>query len=138
MSKGDGKYFALTPRILDLGFAYLSSQPSVESGHPGYGNAGRKSVQESCSAGVLDGLDVVYVVRVHTHKIMSTNSGRGLASAGVLDLHGAGCCWQGCPDDKLQALMATRPREAFTRYTLTGGRRRCCKRLRRCAAKAGR
>src|SRR5256885_11424679 len=34
-------------------------------------------VKESCSAAVLDGGDIVYVLRVHTHKIMSTNLGVG-------------------------------------------------------------
>ena len=37
-------------------------------------------VRESCSAAVLDGLDIVYVLRVHTHKIMSTNLAAGSRS----------------------------------------------------------
>ena len=72
----DGKLFRLTPRILDLGFAYLSSQPLWNLAMPAMETLS-EAVQESCSAGVLDGLEVVYVVRVHAHKIMSTNLGVG-------------------------------------------------------------
>jgi hypothetical protein len=72
----DGKHFELTPRILDLGFAYLSSQPLWNLAMPAMETLS-EAVQESCSAGVLDGLEVVYVVRVHAHKIMSTNLGVG-------------------------------------------------------------
>ena len=114
--EGDGKYFALTPRILDLGFAYLSSQPLWNLATPLMETLA-ESVQESCSAGVLDGLDIVYVARVHTHKIMSTNLGVGSRLPAFWTSMGR-VLLAGLPDDKLQALMATRPREAFTRYTL--------------------
>ena len=36
-----------------------------------------EQVRESCSAAVLDGLDIVYVLRLPTHKIMRTNLGVG-------------------------------------------------------------
>jgi IclR family pca regulon transcriptional regulator len=114
--EGDGKYFALTPRILDLGFAYLSSQPLWNLATPLMETLA-DSVQESCSAAVLDGLDVVYVARVHTHKIMSTNLGLGSRLPAFWTSMGR-VLLAGLPDDKLQALMAIRPREAFTRYTL--------------------
>lgn len=74
--RSDGKYYALTPRILDLGFAYLSSTPLWNLAEPAM-EALVDEVKESCSAAVLEGLDVVYVLRVHTHKIMSTNLGVG-------------------------------------------------------------
>ncbi|WP_376747642.1 MULTISPECIES: IclR family transcriptional regulator [Comamonas] len=114
--EGDGKYFALTPRILDLGFAYLSSQPLWNLATPLMETLA-DSVQESCSAAVLDGLDVVYVARVHTHKIMSTNLGLGSRLPAFWTSMGR-VLLAGLPDDKLQALMAMCPREAFTRYTL--------------------
>ena len=114
--EGDGKYFALTPRILDLGFAYLSSQPLWNLATPLMETLA-ESVQESCSAGVLDGLDIVYVARVHTHKIMSTNLGVGSRLPAFWTSMGR-VLLAGLSDDRLQALMATRPRESFTRYTL--------------------
>jgi len=71
-----GRQFSLTPRILDLGFAYLSSLPLWNLAEPVMERL-VEEVKESCSAAVLDGPDVVYVMRVPTHKIMSINLGIG-------------------------------------------------------------
>lgn len=113
----DGKHFALTPRILDLGFAYLSSQPLWNLAMPAMETLS-EAVQESCSAGVLDGLDVVYVVRVHAHKIMSTNLGVGSRLPAFWTSMGR-MLLAGLPQAQVQALLEACPREAFTRYTLT-------------------
>ena len=80
--EGDGKHYRLTPRILDLGFAYLTSMPIWNLAEPVMERLS-DALGESCSAAVLDGSDIVYVMRVHTHKIMSTNLGigSGLVSA---------------------------------------------------------
>jgi IclR family pca regulon transcriptional regulator len=72
----EGRQFSLTPRILDLGFAYLSSLPLWNLAEPVMERL-VEDVKESCSAAVLDGADVVYVLRVPTHKIMSINLGIG-------------------------------------------------------------
>ena len=113
----DGRHFELTPRILDLGFAYLSSQPLWNLAMPAMETLS-ESVQESCSAGVLDGLDVVYVVRVHAHKIMSTNLGVGSRLPAFWTSMGR-VLLAGLPRAELQSLLAACPREAFTRHTLT-------------------
>ncbi len=68
----DGRLFRLTPRILDLGFAYLSSMPMWNLAEPAMEDLSAQ-VQESSSMAVLDGTDVVYVQRVATHKIMSVS-----------------------------------------------------------------
>ncbi len=72
----DGRQFRLTPRILDLGFAYLSSMPFWSLAEPEMESLADE-IGESCSAAVLEGMDVVYVLRVHTHKIMRTSLGVG-------------------------------------------------------------
>lgn len=72
----NGRQFSLTPRILDLGFAYLSSLPLWNLAEPVMERL-VEEVKESCSAAVLDGNDVVYVLRIPTHKIMSINLGIG-------------------------------------------------------------
>ncbi|TFV64027.1 UNVERIFIED_ORG: IclR family transcriptional regulator [Bacillus sp. AZ43] len=66
----DGREFSLRPRVLELGYSYLSgltlpdvAQPHLEA------LVGR--VDESSSVSVLDGNDVVYVARVHTKRIMT-------------------------------------------------------------------
>lgn len=112
----DGKYFQLTARILDLGFAYLSSQPLWQLATPVMESLSEQ-VQESCSAGVLEGTDVVYVVRVHAHKIMSTNLGVGSRLPAFWTSMGR-VLLAALPNSRLQALLADSPREAFTRYTL--------------------
>ena len=72
----EGKLYALTPRILDLGFAYLSSMPIWNLAEPVMEELAAQ-VKESCSAAVLDGSDIVYVLRVPTRKIMSIGLGVG-------------------------------------------------------------
>ena len=72
----DGKLFSLSPRILDLGFAYLSSMPIWNVAEPVM-QALVAEVKESCSAAVLDGTEIVYVMRVPTHNIMSISRGVG-------------------------------------------------------------
>lgn len=72
----ESKHFSLSPRILDLGFAYLSSMPIWNLAEPAM-QALAAQVDESCSAAVLDGCDIVYVLRMPTHKIMSISLGVG-------------------------------------------------------------
>jgi IclR family pca regulon transcriptional regulator len=66
----DGRLFVLRPRILDLGYAYLSSLSLPEVAQP-HMEALAARVHESCSVSVLDEADVVYVARVPTHRIMT-------------------------------------------------------------------
>jgi len=113
----DGKLFSLTPRILDLGFAYLSSMPIWNRAEPVM-EALVREVQESCSAAVLDATDIVYVLRVPTHKIMRINLGVGsrlpawCTSMGRLLLGDL-------PDDELRARLSASSIEPFTKHTLT-------------------
>jgi IclR family pca regulon transcriptional regulator len=65
----DGR-FSLRPRVLELGFAYLSSLTLPEVAQP-HLEALVARVNESSSISVLDDTDVVYVVRVPTRRIMS-------------------------------------------------------------------
>lgn len=66
----DGKSFALRPRILELGHAYLSSLGLPEVAMP-HLEALVMAVHESSSVSVLDGDEVVYVARVPTQRIMT-------------------------------------------------------------------
>lgn len=62
--------FELTPRVLELGFSYLSAQSLPELAQP-HLEALSRATGESSSASVLDGGDIVYVARVPTRRIMS-------------------------------------------------------------------
>ncbi|GAA3982644.1 IclR family transcriptional regulator [Comamonas faecalis] len=113
--ENDGRLFRLTPRILDLGFAYLSSIPIWNLAEPMM-EALTDRVRESCSAAVLDGLDVVYVLRVHTHKIISTNLAVGSRLPAFWTSMGR-VLLAALPDDELHARLAAAPRERFTAHT---------------------
>jgi IclR family pca regulon transcriptional regulator len=113
----DGRLFKLTPRILDLGFAYLSSMPMWNLAEPEM-QALAARVGESCSAAMLDGADIVYVLRVPTHKIMSISLGVGsrlpahCTSLGRMLL-------AGLSDDEALSLLHASDRPALTRHTVT-------------------
>lgn len=64
--------FYLTPRILDLGYSYLSSMKLWDFAEPAMEDLVDK-VHESCSVSVLDGTEIVYILRVPTRKIMTIN-----------------------------------------------------------------
>lgn len=66
----DGRRFSLGPRVLELGYSYLSSLTLPELALPAMERLVER-VHESCSMAVLDGGEVVYVARVPTKRIMS-------------------------------------------------------------------
>jgi IclR family pca regulon transcriptional regulator len=72
----DGKYFRLTPKILGLGFAYLSSF-SLPKIAERFLEEVTLETKESSSASVLDGHEIVYVARVQIRRIMSVSLGIG-------------------------------------------------------------
>ncbi|MCH8180021.1 MAG: helix-turn-helix domain-containing protein [Proteobacteria bacterium] len=72
----EGRDFRLTPKVLELGFAYLAAQPWWHVAQPLMEEL-TQTLHESTSAAVLDGDDIVYVLRVPAHKIMSINLGVG-------------------------------------------------------------
>lgn len=66
----DGRNYALRPKLLGLGHAYLSSTPLVVAAQP-YLDRVSEAVSESCSLGTLDGEDILYVGRSITSRIIS-------------------------------------------------------------------
>src|SRR5215475_14110378 len=65
----DGRRFSLRPKILELGYAYLSSLGLPEVAMPHLERLVERT-HESSSVSVLDGDEVVYVARVPTKRIM--------------------------------------------------------------------
>lgn len=72
----NGSRFSLTPRVLDIGYAYLSSLNVQQIAQP-YLEALSERVHESVSVTALDGADIVYVARVPTKRIMTISLGLG-------------------------------------------------------------
>ena len=68
--RADDRRFSLTPRVLELGYSFLSSLTLPELAQPHLRElVGR--VHESSSVSVLDGDEVVYVAREPTQRIMT-------------------------------------------------------------------
>jgi len=68
----EGNKFSLRPKILELGYAYLSSLSLPEVAMPHLEQLVEK-VRESSSVCVLDGDEVVYIARVPTKRIMTVS-----------------------------------------------------------------
>ena len=66
----DGRLFTLSPRVLELGYAYLSAAglPALAQPHL---EALVAEVEHTSSMAVLDGDDVVYVARVTVRRIVN-------------------------------------------------------------------
>ena len=69
-ARTDGRAFSLTPRVLELGYAYLSGLSLTDVAQPHVEDLVSR-VHESSSVAVLDRTDIVYVVRVPTKRIMT-------------------------------------------------------------------
>ena len=68
----DGKHFSLTPKILDLGYAYLASSEIWRFAEEDI-QALSADIEESSSISVLEGHDIVYVLRVPTRRILKSS-----------------------------------------------------------------
>lgn len=70
--RAEGRRFAPTPRVLAIGYAYVSSMDVWQAAHPFLAELADLT-QESCSAATLDGTEVVYVARVASRRVMAVN-----------------------------------------------------------------
>lgn len=66
----DGKIFALTAKVLQLGYAYLSGLSLPQLAQPHLEELSLE-LGESTSAAVLEGTDIAYIARVSTRRIMT-------------------------------------------------------------------
>lgn len=116
-ARTDGKHFWLTPRILGLGYSYLSSMEIWAFAQTHMEELVQK-VHESCSIAVLDGYDIYYVMRAPTRKLLKStlNIGSSLpahvVSLGRIQL-------AELPDEELDHFLDTAKIEQYTRFTIT-------------------
>jgi len=113
----DGRLFALRPRILELGYAYLSSLSLPEVAQPHMEELVAR-VHESCSVSVLDGTDVVYVARVPTHRIMTVAISVGTRFPAFATSMGR-VLLAAQPADRVDAYLASGSVQQFTSHTVT-------------------
>ncbi|GII85501.1 IclR family transcriptional regulator [Sphaerisporangium siamense] len=113
----DGRLFALSPRVLELGYAYLSSLSLPEVAHPHLERLVAE-VHESASVSVLDVPDIVYVARVPTTRIMRVTISIGTRfPAHCTSMGRVLLAW--LPPPELEAYFAKAPLERRTGRTLT-------------------
>lgn len=118
--RSDERLFALTPRVLELGFSYLSSLSLPEIVQPHLERLSR-DVDESVSAAVLDGPDIVYIARVPTRRIMSVRITIGTRFPAYATSMGR-VLLAGMPDAGRDALLAASALPALTARTVTDPR----------------
>jgi IclR family transcriptional regulator, pca regulon regulatory protein len=114
--RSDGKHFALTPRVLELGYAYLSSLSLPEIAEPHLERLAAQ-VRESSSVSVLDGDEIVYVGRVPTSRIMRVSINVGTRFPAYATSMGR-VLLAALPDDQLEAYLQRAEIEPLTARAL--------------------
>jgi IclR family pca regulon transcriptional regulator len=113
----DGRLFSLTPRVLELGYSYLSSISLPEVAVPHLERLVTE-VHESSSVSVLDGDDVVYVARIPTSRIMAVSINVGTRFPAYATSMGR-VLLAGLPDDELTAYLGRTQLRRLTPKTIT-------------------
>ncbi|MDO5739976.1 MAG: IclR family transcriptional regulator C-terminal domain-containing protein [Ornithinimicrobium sp.] len=109
--------FALTPRVMRLGYAFLSGLPLADIAQPHLKGLSTH-LGESTSVSVLDGPDILYIARVQTHRIMATAIPVGTRFPAYATSMGR-VLLAHLPPPQLDSYLATTPLEPLTRHTLT-------------------
>ncbi|HKT00010.1 MAG TPA: IclR family transcriptional regulator C-terminal domain-containing protein [Rugosimonospora sp.] len=112
----DGRRFALRAKILELGYAYLSSLSLPEVAMPHLEQLVER-MHESSSVSVLDGDEVVYVARVPTKRIMRIAISVGTRFPAFATSMGR-VLLAGQSDDWLDGYLASTQLRAITRHTI--------------------
>ena len=115
--RSDSRRFSLTPRVLALGWAYLSSLDLGELAGPFMEELSAKT-RESCSIATLDLPDIVYVARVPTSRIMTVALGVGARLPAYPTSMGR-VLLAGLADDELTSYLSTLRAESLTARTVT-------------------
>jgi IclR family transcriptional regulator, pca regulon regulatory protein len=112
----DGRLFTLSPRVLELGYAYLSSMTLPEVAEPHLERLVAQ-VHESSSVSVLDDDSVVYVARVATSRIMTVTINVGTRFPAYATSMGR-VLLAGLPMPELDAYLARAELRPYTQRTV--------------------
>jgi len=115
--RNDGREFSLRPRVLELGYAYLSGLALPEVAAPHLEELVAK-LHESSSISVLDGHHIVYVVRVPTKRIMTVAISVGTRFPAFATSMGR-VLLAALPDDQFERYLAEAEFEQLTARTVT-------------------
>jgi IclR family pca regulon transcriptional regulator len=113
----NGGRFSLRPKILELGYAYLSSLTLPEVAMPHLEEL-VEQVHESSSVSELDGDDVVYIARVPTKRIMTVTISVGTRFPAYATSMGR-VLLAAQPDDWLDDYLSSVSLRGLTGHTIT-------------------
>jgi IclR family pca regulon transcriptional regulator len=113
----NGRAFSLTPKVLDLGYSYLSSFQVVELAQQPMERL-VEVVKESSSMSVLDGDEIVYVARVPTKRIMTISLAIGSRLPAYPTSMGR-VLLAGLPDAEIDEYIARTELDQLTPHTIT-------------------
>jgi IclR family pca regulon transcriptional regulator len=115
--RSDGSRFALRPKVLELGYAYLSSLTLPEVAMPHLEQL-VEQVHESSSVSELDGDEVVYIARVPTKRIMTVTISVGTRFPAYATSMGR-VLLAAQAEDRLEAYLAATSLRGLTGHTIT-------------------
>jgi IclR family transcriptional regulator, pca regulon regulatory protein len=115
--RSDGREFSLRPRVLELGYAYLSGLTLPEVAAPHMEELVAR-LHESSSISVLDGDHIMYVVRVPTKRIMTVAISVGTRFPAYATSMGRVLLAQASEDER-ERYLAEVTFSSFTRRTVT-------------------
>jgi IclR family pca regulon transcriptional regulator len=113
----DERRFMLTPRVLELGYAFLSSLTLPQIAQPHLRKLVER-VNESSSVSVLHGTEIVYVAREPTRRIMTVAISVGTRFPAHATSMGH-VLLAGLSEAELDAYLQTAQLQAFTSSTVT-------------------
>lgn len=115
--ESEGSEFRLTPRVLRIGYAYLSSLPLWDYAQGSLRELA-EDLNETCSAATLDGDDIVYVARVPARRSLSLTLTVGSRLPAYPTSMGR-VLLAGLPEEALEAHLARTMLEPLTPNTVT-------------------
>ena len=115
--RSDGSRFSLRPKVLELGYAYLSSLTLPEVAMPHLEQL-VEQVHESSSVSELDGDEVIYIARVPTKRIMTVTISVGTRFPAYATSMGR-VMLAAQPEERLDAYLDETSLRGLTGHTIT-------------------
>lgn len=112
----DGKFFELAPKVLELGFSYLSSQHWLSVASPVLEQL-RDELDEAVSITTLEGTEVVYVARFPVDRVMTMAMDIGSRKPAYCTAMGR-VLLSGLPDTKVRTVLQNSNMGPLTERTL--------------------
>lgn len=111
----DGKMFRLTPRIMRLGYAYLSTAPLPNLAQPILDRIGER-LREVVSLATRDGTEIVFLARSASRRVLSATTSVGMRLPVYCTAMGR-IMLAGLADVEAKRLLAAMPRKRLTPRT---------------------